>query len=1408
MVQRKRAGAVWLLSFMVSALVAACGGGGGGGGGANGGSAAPAPANPTYSISGSVSGLTGTGLVLQDNGGDNLTVNASSTFVFPKALTTGAAYKVTVLTQPALQTCSVSSGVGAVNGANVTNVSVICASTAYTVSGTVSGLTGTGMVLLNNGGDALNVNANGAFTFAAKVATGANYNVTVGTPPSGPAVTCTVNGGSGAMGGANITGVSVICSSTAYTVSGTATGLAGSGLVLQDNNGDNLSIAANGTFTFAAKVANGAAYNVTAFSQPTNPSQTCIVSSGTGTMAGANITSVAVNCTTNTYTVSGTVTGLAGTGLVLLDNGGDNLSIAANGTFTFVTPVASNGNYAVTVGTQPGGPTQTCTVSTGTGIVTASNITNVAVVCSTNTYTVSGTVTGLSGTGLVLLNNGGNNLAVAAGSGTFTFTTPVASGGTYTVTVGTQPSGPTQTCSVTNFTGPVTNANIINVAVLCSTNTYTISATVSGYAGTGLVLMDNGGNLTNATANGTYVFTTPIASGATYNVGVSSQPTGPSQTCSVTSGTGTVTSANITNVTVLCSTNTYTISGTVSGMTGTGLTLQDNGGDTLAIAGNGAFSFATKVVSGANYNVTVFGQPGGPAQFCSVTGGAGTVTGSNITNVTVTCVNFYTIGGTVTGLAGTGLVLQDNNGDNLSVAVNGPFVFATPRPSGTAYSVTVLTQPVGPAQTCAVSAGAGTVPGTNVTSVSVYCFSPSTPRYAFVADPVDNSVSSYAVDAAAGRLKYIGMAASPRAASVTVDPSGRYAYVPNNFNNTVSQYTIGVNGSLTAMAASAVAAGAGPYAVTVDPTGRYVYVTNQGGGSVSQYTIGVTGALTPMATPSVTAGPGTSSVTVTPSGQYAYVANTNNGTVSQYTIGITGALAPMAVSAVAATGGAPYGAASVTVDPTGRYAYVPNSFNGAAGNSISQFTIGAGGALTPMATPTVPAGVAPLAITIDPSARYAYVTNQGSGSVSQYTVGAGGALVPMVPPTVATGLTPSSVTVDASGKYAYVTSLNNKLVYQYAIGANGALTPITPAAAPGRQSPMSIAMTHGAAAVQVVPKYAYVANSFNGAGGNSISQYTIGAGGGLTAMAASAVAAGAGPTSVAVDPSGLYAYAADAGSFNFVSQYTIGANGGLAPMAIPTVAAGTNPYAITTDPTGQYVLVADINSNDVAQFGVGPGGALIGMGSIVGLTGANSVAVDPTGRYLYVTVPGSNLVAICTLLVTGAYGGSGSAATGTAPSSVAVDPSGQYVYVTNKGSNTVSQYMLGTGGTLTAMAVPTVASGSSPASVAVDPSGMYVYVANSLNGVGGNTISQYTIGAGGALTAMAVPTVAAGNSPASVTVDASGKYVYVTNSLNGAGGNTISQYAIGAGGALTPMAVPTVAAGAGPVSITTTSTWQ
>ena len=171
-----------------------------------------------------------------------------------------------------------------------------------------------------------------------------------------------------------------------YSVGGTLSGLAsGASVVLQDSGGNDTTVSANGSFTFSTQVANNAAYAVTVVKQPTG--QTCTVTSGSGSVSGANITGVGVTCTINTYTISGMVSGLnTGAQVTVQNNGGDPTAVKANGAFSFATPVSYNGSYAVTVAIQP--PAQTCTVTAGTGSNVASNVSGVSVACNPATESV------------------------------------------------------------------------------------------------------------------------------------------------------------------------------------------------------------------------------------------------------------------------------------------------------------------------------------------------------------------------------------------------------------------------------------------------------------------------------------------------------------------------------------------------------------------------------------------------------------------------------------------------------------------------------------------------------------------------------------------------------------------------------------------------------------------------------------------------------------------------------------------------------------------------------------------------------------------------------------------------------------------------------------------------------------
>ena len=357
--------------------------------------------------------------------------------------------------------------------------------TQHVVGGFVSGLEGRGLVLRLNGAHDLPISENGQFRFAAPLADGATYAVTIQSQPANPTQTCVVENGDGRVPGRDIRDVAISCTTPpapTYTVGGVLTGLEGSGLVLRLNGLQDLPLSVSGPFRFTEPLDDGGSYEVTIQRQPSNPSQACAVAKGTGQISGKDVGTVEVSCitpTTPTFKVGGTLAGLEGSGFVLRLNDAGDLALSADGAFTFAEALADGSAYDVTIFAQPTSPEQRCTVRKGRGTLHGAHVTDVEVSCVTrleSTYVISGTLSGLeTSVGLVLQNNGGDDLPLGA-DGSFAFSSPMADGADYRVTVLSQPSGPALECSVTGGSGMIMGADVDDVEVVCR-----------GWRGAGLV---------------------------------------------------------------------------------------------------------------------------------------------------------------------------------------------------------------------------------------------------------------------------------------------------------------------------------------------------------------------------------------------------------------------------------------------------------------------------------------------------------------------------------------------------------------------------------------------------------------------------------------------------------------------------------------------------------------------------------------------------------------------------------------------------------------------------------------------------------------------------------------------------------------------------------------------------------
>ena len=214
----------------------------------------------------------------------------------------------------------------------------------------------------------------------------------------------------------------------------------------------------------------------------------------------------------------------------------------------------------------------------------------------------------------------------------------------------------------------------------------------------------------------------------------------------------------------------------------------------------------------------------------------------------------YSIGVTVSGLTGSGLQLK-NGSDTLTVAANGPTTLATGLPGGTAYAVTVFTQPTIPAQACTVTNGTGTVASGNVTDIMVNCVTSTAARFAYSVNFDGQSISVYTLDAASGQLRIRGYAKTGKGpGTAAYDPAGKFAFV---FNSgfapsdgpavpippaSISVFAHdNVNGDLREVAGSPFTVADLPIeanSMTLHPSGKFVYVTNDVNGGQYQAIFG------------------------------------------------------------------------------------------------------------------------------------------------------------------------------------------------------------------------------------------------------------------------------------------------------------------------------------------------------------------------------------------------------------------------------------------------------------------------------------------------------------------------------------------------------------------------------------------
>jgi 6-phosphogluconolactonase (cycloisomerase 2 family) len=628
---------------------------------------------------------------------------------------------------------------------------------------------------------------------------------------------------------------------------------------------------------------------------------------------------------------------------------------------------------------------------------------------------------------------------------------------------------------------------------------------------------------------------------------------------------------------------------------------------------------------------------------------------------------------------------------------------------------------------------------------------------ASTATSTSDTVSASLVDASTGQWHPNGYAITGRRpSSVSVEPSGQFAYVTNFYANSVSAYQINASTGALTKVGDDVPSGETPHAITFDAQHRYAYVTNRGG--ISIYAIDATSGALSKVGDDVTTGPGSISLLISPSGQSAYAATADDGAILAFAINAqTGALTPIgdAIHVVQAN--------LTAMDPGGKFIYVHQNNGVVASYGINAIT----SALSKVGDDSGRAddNNEPVAITVAPSGKFGYVANKSGNTIWAYAVDPTTGAWTYVGE-AASGQQPVGITVDASGRFAYAANGGDNTVTAYNIDPiTGKLTSFAQMRTQGE--PGKVALVSGQTALSVTPQFVYAASAY----GKQLSSYTIDAKTGALSKL-SDMATENDVNTLATAPDGRFAYVAQSSS-NVITVYAIDSTGALRKLG--EVGASDSslpaPSAIVAEPSGRFVYASFRNTKQIQVYTVdrSTGNLLAGELFDAGID-AYQLLVDPLGQSLYAN--SWDTYVLTTWHINPADGSlskvfSLANAENAAPF-MAMDPSGKHIYVAAHGHLAGVKVFdidamtggLGAQAYARSPAVPEEIN-QQMQSLAIDASGRFAHAAiHDSEGVY-TVLRTYAIGATGALSQVdEVPFGSVDSYQGPVATDPSGQFVY------------------------------------------------
>jgi 6-phosphogluconolactonase (cycloisomerase 2 family) len=283
---------------------------------------------------------------------------------------------------------------------------------------------------------------------------------------------------------------------------------------------------------------------------------------------------------------------------------------------------------------------------------------------------------------------------------------------------------------------------------------------------------------------------------------------------------------------------------------------------------------------------------------------------------------------------------------------------------------------------------------------------------------------------------------------MAVTPSNALLYV--GAATGVFVYFINSDGSLTTPGTGSQPAGVFATAMAVSPDGQWLIVLD---GTTQQLDIfqinASTGALTSVTSPatySITSGVWQpSDIRISPDGTLIFAALGTAGDVV-FTFNTTTGVA--ASSQSLATGNTATGDFGLAVSPKTTYLYIARS---GTNGGVAVYSIGSGGALTPVTGTPFAAGSGTFSVALDNTGTYVYAANRTDGSISGYTIVPGAttaalSLTPLNGSPYASGAGVQALGLDSTGKYLLAASVGGSpdlTMYSFDIAVPGKLNPAT-----------------------------------------------------------------------------------------------------------------------------------------------------------------------------------------------------------------------------------------------------------------------------------------------------------------------------------------------------------------------------